>query len=336
LTFTHEQFVSPFSWRYGSEQMRTLWGERHKRLLWRRIWVALAQAQQRAGLVSAEQVADLQAHQTQIDIARALAIEASVQHDVMAEVRTYAEQARIGGGIIHMGATSADIQDNADVLRMRDSLDLIISGLEAVLTTLATQIDALAEHVVMAFTHIQPAEPTTMGYRLALYAQDLLDDLADARAVRDGLRGKGFKGAVGTAASYGELLHGTTMTPADMETLVMSALDLPPFVAASQTYPRKQDWRVVTVLSGVASSLYKFAFDLRLLQSPVIGEWGEPFGKDQIGSSAMPFKRNPINAEKINSLARLVGQQQPLVAGAHAGRQRQPPRDVARRVSRHR
>jgi adenylosuccinate lyase len=306
LTFTHEQFVSPFSWRYGSEQMRTLWGERHKRLLWRRIWVALAQAQQRAGLVSAEQVADLQAHQTQIDIARALAIEASVQHDVMAEVRTYAEQARIGGGIIHMGATSADIQDNADVLRMRDSLDLIISGLEAVLTTLATQIDALAEHVVMAFTHIQPAEPTTMGYRLALYAQDLLDDLADARAVRDGLRGKGFKGAVGTAASYGELLHGTTMTPADMETLVMSALDLPPFVAASQTYPRKQDWRVVTVLSGVASSLYKFAFDLRLLQSPVIGEWGEPFGKDQIGSSAMPFKRNPINAEKINSLARLV------------------------------
>ncbi|NWF68708.1 MAG: adenylosuccinate lyase [Chloroflexi bacterium] len=306
MNFTHEQFLSPFSWRYGSPAMRALWGETHKRRLWRRLWLELARAQHSAGLVTAEQLADLAAHVEQVDLARALEIEAQIQHDLMAEVRVFAEQCPVGGGIIHLGATSADIQDNADVLRIRDSLDLLLAALRDLLLALAQRIETLADVVVMAYTHIQPAEPTTMGYRLALYAQDLLDDWHTLSALRAGLRGKGLKGAVGTAASYSELLHGRALSPAELERSMMAALHLPVYPVASQTYTRKQDWRVLSALSGLASSLYKMAFDLRLLQSPVIGEWGEPFGKDQIGSSAMPFKRNPIQSEKINSLGRLV------------------------------
>jgi adenylosuccinate lyase len=305
-TFDHQTYLSPFTWRYGSNDMRALWSEIHKRRLWRQLWVALARAQQAAGLVNADQVADLEAHAADIDIAAAEALEAKLHHDLMAEVQAYAAQCPLGGGIIHLGATSADIEDNADVLRIRASLDLIIDKLQRLLMLLAGQIERHADTVIMAFTHIQPAEPTTLGYRLALYAQDLLDDLTLIRDVRARLRGKGFKGAVGTAASYGELLNGTTMTPTELESRILAIFDLQPFLIASQTYPRKQDWHVLTALAGIAGSLYKFAFDLRILQSPVIGEWGEPFGKSQVGSSAMPFKRNPINAEKLNSLGRLV------------------------------
>jgi adenylosuccinate lyase len=305
-TFQHDTFLSPFTWRYGTGAMRHLWSEVHKRRLWRRLWVALATAEQSAGLVTPEQVADLAAHVDDIDIARAEAIEADIHHDLMAEVQTFAEQCRIGGGIIHLGATSADIEDNADVLRTRDSLDLILAALRDLLAVFADKIAALADEPIMAYTHIQPAEPTTMGYRLALYAQDLVDDYLALKSVRANLRGKGFKGAVGTGAAYAELLHGTGITPGDLERLIMSNLDLPAYPIASQTYPRKQDWQVISALAGAAGSLYKFAFDLRLLQSPVIDEWHEPFGSKQVGSSAMPFKRNPINAEKMNSLGRMV------------------------------
>ncbi len=286
--------------------MRVIWGEVNKRRVWRRIWVELARAEQTAGLVTIEQVADLEAHVADIDIERADQIEAQIHHDLMAEVRTFAEQCPVGGGVIHLGATSADVEDNADVIRLRDSLDLIIVTLRDLLCHFGRRIEQLADTPTMAFTHIQPAEPTTMGYRLALYAQDLLDDYTTLQTARANLRGKGLKGAVGTGASYGELLTGTGVTPVDLEASVMSALDLPTYPITGQTYPRKQDWQVLSALSGLASSLYKFAFDLRLLQSPVIGEWGEPFGKHQVGSSAMPFKRNPINAEKIDSLGRLV------------------------------
>lgn len=305
-TFQHDTFLSPFTWRYGTPAMRQLWSEIHKRRLWRRLWIALARAEQTAGLVTAEQVADLEAHADDIDIERAEAIEAHIHHDLMAEVQTFAEQCPIGGGIIHLGATSADIEDNADVLRTRDSLDLVLAALRDLLTVFAEQITALADEPVMAYTHIQPAEPTTMGYRLCLYGQDLLDDYAALKTVRLNLRGKGFKGAVGTGAAYAELLHGSSITPSDLERLIMSAVELPAYPIASQTYPRKQDWQVISALAGAAGSLYKFAFDLRLLQSPVIDEWHEPFGSRQVGSSAMPFKRNPINAEKMNSLGRLV------------------------------
>lgn len=306
MSFTHDQFVSPFSWRYGSPEMRAIWSERNKRLTWRRLWIELARAQQRAGLVTAEQVADLEARAGDVDINRALEIEAHIHHDLMAEVQTFAEQAAVGGGIIHLGATSMDVEDNADALRIRASLDLIAAALDDLLAVLARQIERLADVPVMAFTHIQPAEPTTMGYRLAMYAQDLLEDRTTLRLLRGTIRGKGFKGAVGTSASYAELLDGTGISPAQLERWIMEALDLPAYPIATQTYTRKQDWQVLSALSGIAGSLYKFAFDLRLLQSPVIGEWGEPFGSQQVGSSAMPFKRNPINAEKIDSLSRLI------------------------------
>ncbi len=303
-SFTHDTYLSPFTWRYGSPEMRGLWSEAHKRRLWRRIWVALAEAEQAAGLVTPEQVADLRGHAADIDLPRAHAIEAEIHHDLMAEVRTYAEQCPTGGGIIHLGATSMDIEDNADALRLREGLDLLLAGTHKLLAAFAAQIERWADTPTMAFTHLQPAEPTTIGYRLAQHGQDLLADHAELARVRGEIRGKGLKGAVGTSASYAQLLAGTGLSPDALEQRVMDALDLPAFPVATQTYPRKQDYRVLAALAGLAATLYKFAFDLRVLQSPPLGEWAEPFGSRQVGSSAMPFKRNPIHAENIDSLAR--------------------------------
>ena len=302
----HDHYRSPFSWRYGSEAMRQIWGEHYKRQLWRQVWVALAQAQAEAGLVTAEQLADLRAHMGNVDIDRALEIEGEIRHDLMAELSTFAGQCRIGGGILHLGATSADIEDNADALRLRQALDLIARALEALLEALADQIERWSDTPAIAFTHLQPAEPTTIGYRLAQYGQDLLMDLGELRRARDAVRGKGFKGAVGTGASYAELLQGTGVTADAMESRALAALGLAAFPVTAQTYPRKQDWLVLNALAGLAGSLYKLAFDLRLLQSTPFGEWAEPFSKEQVGSSAMPFKRNPIAAENIDSLGRLV------------------------------
>ncbi|MEJ2556941.1 MAG: adenylosuccinate lyase [Anaerolineae bacterium] len=301
----HETYLSPFTWRYGSDAMRELWSEEHKRRLWRRIWLVLAEAQQSWGLVLAEQVADLRAHVDDIDIQRAQQIEAEIHHDLMAELRTFAGQCPVGGPILHLGATSMDLEDNADALRLRAALDLVLDRLATLLQYLADQIQRRAGTAAMAFTHLQPAEPTTVGYRLAQYGQDLLMDFEELRRIRGEIRGKGLKGAVGTSASYVQLL-GSPAAARELEAQVMAALDLPAFPVATQTYPRKQDWLVLNALAGLASSLYKFAFDLRLLQSPPLGEWSEPFGKGQVGSSAMPFKRNPVNAENINSLARYV------------------------------
>lgn len=304
--FEHDTFLSAFTWRYGSAEMRYLWSEVHKRRLWRRIWVALAEAQQQAGLVTAAQVADLRAHADDVDIARAHAIEADIHHDLMAEVRAYAEQCPLGGGIIHLGATSMDIEDNADALRLRDALDILLNHLRAALLRLAGLAEDESERVCMAFTHLQPAELTTVGYRFATYTQDLLADYHDLRRLRADLRGKGFKGAVGTAASYAELLDGTGVTPAELEARAMRALGLDAYPVAAQTAPRRQEWALLAALAGMAQTLYRLAFDLRLLQSPPFGEWAEPFSRAQVGSSAMPFKRNPINAENMDSLARYL------------------------------
>lgn len=299
-------YQSPFSWRYGSPAMRQVWSERRKRLLWRTIWVALAEVQTEYGLVAPEQVADLRAHVEEINIPRALEIEAEIHHDLMAEVRVFAEQATIGGGIIHFGATSMDIEDNADALRLRESLDLTLKNLCDLLLALQRHLLEQADTPLIAFTHIQPAEPSTLGYRLAQYAQDLLDDYETLRNVRSQIRGKGFKGAVGTSASYAELLGAEQA--AAFEQKLSEKLDLPFYAVATQTYPRKQDYTILAALAGLAQSLYKLAFDLRLLQSPPIGELAEPFGSKQVGSSAMPFKRNPIRAEKVDSLGRYLAQ----------------------------
>jgi len=300
-----ERYQSPFSVRYGSDAMRELWSERRKRMLWRHLWAALADVQADLGIVSREQAADIAAHAGDVSeesVARALAIEHEIRHDLMAEVRAFAEQCPVGGGVIHLGATSMDIEDNADALRLRDALDLTLAAVHELARALAAQVERYADLPTMAWTHIQPAEPTTVGYRLAQYLQDLHIDLGQLTAARDGIRGKGFKGAVGTSASYGELVA----DPAALEAQLGEKLGLAFFDAATQTYPRKQDWLVVNALAGLAQTVYKFAFDLRLLQTPPIGEWSEPFGAKQVGSSAMPFKRNPINAEKIDSLARYL------------------------------
>lgn len=300
----YESYLSPFSWRYSSAEMRSLWSEAARRRLWRGIWVALARAQSEMGLVLPAQAEELAAHAADINIPRALELEAELHHDLMAEVRTFAEQCPTAGGIIHLGATSMDIEDNADALRLRQALDLLVPQADRLLRLFAEKMRVYAATPVMAFTHLQPAEPSTLGYRLASYAQDLLADREELRRQRLLIKGKGFKGAVGTAASYIELLGQEGY--ARFETRLSQILDLPFYTVSTQTYPRKQEYALLSALAGLGATLYKFAFDLRLLQSPVIGEWGEPFGRRQVGSSAMPFKRNPINSEKIDSLARAL------------------------------
>ena len=300
----HDQYQSPLSWRYAGPEMRGIWGEHHKRLLWRRIWVALAEAQASYGLVDRSQVEELRGQMENVDIPRAFEIESEIHHDLMAELKTFAEQCPSAGGILHLGATSMDIEDNADVLRLRESLDLIQGQLNELLLVLADLIERTAGQPIMAFTHIQPAEPTTLGYRLAVYAQDLLEDFQRLKNVRASIRGKGFKGAVGTGAAYMDLIGAENFTP--FEEQLSNALGLEFYEVSTQTYPRKQEYEVVCALAGLGASLSKQAFDLRLLQTPPIGELSEPFGTRQVGSSAMPFKRNPINSEKVNSLARVL------------------------------
>ena len=299
-------FSSPFSWRYGSSQMRYLFSEEYKFHLWRNIWVALAKAQKQAGLVSIKELADLQKHQDDIDIERILAIEKDVKHDVVAAIREFAEKAKVGGGKIHLGATSMDIVDNADILRFAEALDLIEKGVLECLSGLGKKIMKYADMPCMGYTHLQPAEPTTVGYRLAFYAQDLLTDYELLQFVKTHLKAKGFKGAVGTSASYSSLLKGTKMTASKMEEIVMDTLGIAPAIITTQVYSRKVDYFILTLLASIASSIAKFASDLRILQSPHFGEWSEPFGKSQVGSSAMPFKKNPIKSENICSLARYV------------------------------
>lgn len=310
-----ERYSSPFSWRYASPEMRELWSEKNKRLIWRKIWLALAQAQAEYKLVTPTQLADLQAHLQEVDIPRALEIEAEIHHDLMAELRAYAEQCPMGGKILHLGATSMDIEDNADALRLREALDILLSRLRELLLGLAEKIDLWANLPIMALTHLQPAEPTSLGYRLAVYAQDLLADWHILTSLRGQLRGKGFKGAVGTAASYAELI-GLQNLPA-FEARLSALLGIAFFPVVGQTYPRKQEYQLISALAGLGASLSKFAFDLRILQNPSIGELSEPFGRQQVGSSAMPFKRNPIQAEKIDSLARSLSQM-PAVAWGNA------------------
>ena len=304
MDFGFDTFISPLTWRYGSSEMKEIWSERNKRLILRRVWVALAKVQNKAGLVSDEQLADLQAHAEDIDIERALEIEATIHHDLMAEIKTYAEQCKVGGGIIHLGATSMDVLDNADAIRLREAVRLIIARTKELRNTFADQAMRYKDLPCMAFTHIQSAEVTTVGYRLALVVQDLDECISELEGLD--IRGKGMKGAVGTRASYKCLLDGSGLSSEEMDKAVMDELGLTAFEGATQVYPRMQDLRIMHTLDSLSCALAKFALDFRMLQSTAIGEWSEPFGKSQVGSSAMPFKRNPINCEKIDSLCRYV------------------------------
>jgi adenylosuccinate lyase len=299
-------YQSPFSIRYGSDEMRVLWSERAMRILWRRVWIAVADAQETAGLVKPEQVEDLRKHATDIDLSRAREIEAEIGHDLVSELKTYSEQCPLGGAILHWGLTSADVKDNADVLRQKAALALILRSLKMLLLRFADQIQATADLPAMGYTHLQPAEPITLGYRLAGYAQDLVVHFENLSQIRRNLRGKGIRGSVGTAATFVEMLQEKSIDPATLETDIMKRLGLQAFPISTQTYPRIQDYQLMAALAGLAASLHKFAFDLRVLQSPGFAVLAEPFGEKQVGSSAMPFKRNPEKAETACSLARLV------------------------------
>jgi adenylosuccinate lyase len=299
-----KNYISAFSFRYASPEMREIFSESNKYRLWRRIWVEMARIQNKEGLVSDEELKDLEDHQEDIDIKRALEIEKETGHDLVAAIREFAEKAKKGGGKIHFGATSMDIVDNADSIRAKEALIIVKDKLVKLLKAFSEKIEEYADTPCMAYTHLQPAEPTTLGYRFALYAQDLFWDLQKIEwLLEDGLKTKGFKGAVGTQASYQKLMGEKAES---FEKEMMEKLGLKSVLIAGQTTPRKIDFMIAGALSGIAQSLYKFAFDLRILQSPNFGELSEPFGKTQVGSSAMPFKKNPVKSENICSLAKLV------------------------------
>ena len=301
-----DTYLSPFSWRYGTEEMRQIWSEINRRKTWRKVWVELAKAQNKAGLVSKEELSDIVKHQNDIDIERAHEIEKEIYHDVMAEIKTYSEQCKIGGGKIHLGATSTDIIDNAEIFQIKQAINLTKKNLKELIKNFAKQIKKNQDVVCMGYTHLQPAEPTTLGYRLSLYAQDLLWDLEFIEKIEPFIKGKGIKGAVGTGASYSNLLEDKKLDAFYLEREIMNGLNLEAVDVSGQTYPRKIDLLVVEALANIAASLHKFNFDLRLMQSPNFGEWSEPRNAKRVGSSAMPFKKNPDKAEKVCSICRLV------------------------------
>jgi adenylosuccinate lyase len=305
-TMDFSTYISPLSWRYGSSEMKEIFSEHNKYRIWRKIWVALARAQHEAGLVTKQELEDLVRHENDFDIPEILTIEKETKHDVVAAIREFANKASIGGGKIHLGATSMDIVDNADALRIQEAISEIRNKLISLLKLFTVHIRKYAKTPCMGYTHLQPAEPTTVGYRLSMYAQDLLTDLSFLQFAQSTFKGKGMKGAVGSSASYEEVLVGSKMTAEKLDERVMDILGINASLISSQVYPRKFDYLVVSALSSIASSLAKFAGDVRILQSAGIGEWSEPFGKKQVGSSAMPFKKNPINCEKICSLARYI------------------------------
>ena len=299
-------FISPFTWRYGSAEMRYVFSEENKYKIWRRIWVALAKVQHKAGLITKQELTDLEKNQNKIDINKILEIEKETKHDVVAAIKEFASKTKIGGGKIHLGATSMDVVDNTDTIRMVNALKIIEKKLISLLKKFGEKIDKYAAVPCLGFTHLQPAEPTTVGYRFAFYALDLLLDFEYLQFLKTIIKGKGLKGAVGTAASYDALLKNNKINAEKLEEMVMEKLGIDSLPISSQVSTRKLDYFILNSLNSIASSLSKFASDLRILQSPMYGEWSEPFGKKQVGSSAMPFKKNPINSEKICSLARII------------------------------
>ncbi len=301
-----DSYSSVFSWRYGSDEMRKIFSEKNKYLLWRKIWVTLAKHQRKAGLISKAELDDLIRNQNKINISRILQIEKQTGHDVVAAIKEFAEQAKKGGGKIHLGATSYDVVDNAATIQTKQALDIVEERLTKILRIFSKKIKQYAGLTSMGFTHLQPAEPTTVGYRLAFYAQDILIDLELLRFVQKQLRAKGIKGAVGTSASFVKLLEKSRMNSDVLEKKVMKDLGLESLLITSQVSTKKIDYLILSLLNSISSSAAKFANDLRIMQSSSFGEWAEPFGKKQVGSSAMPFKKNPIRSEKIVSLARYV------------------------------
>ena len=303
---SEDRYVSPLSERYASKEMQYIFSPDKKFRTWRKLWIALAEAEKELGLpVTEEQIAELRAHQDDINYDVAKEQEAKVRHDVMAHVHAYGEQCPKAKGIIHWGATSCYVGDNTDIILMSEALALIKKKLVNVMGRLVAFAEKYKDLPTLAFTHFQPAQPTTVGKRAALWLQELKLDYDDLNYVMDSLCLLGSKGTTGTQASFMELFEGDHEKIRQLENKIAEKMGFSTcYPVSGQTYSRKVDTRVVNVLSGIAASAYKFANDIRLLQH--MKEVEEPFEKTQIGSSAMAYKRNPMRSERICALARYV------------------------------
>lgn len=300
---SHTVYQSPLSMRYASDEMKYLFSEEKKFQTWRRLWIALAQAEQELGLdISDEQINELIEHAKDINYEDAKAREKIVRHDVMSHVYAYGLQAPKAKGIIHLGATSCYVGDNTDLIIMHEGLELLQSKIAAVLCRLKKFALEYKDMPALAFTHFQPAQPTTIGKRASLWAQDLVMDYEEISWLLEHKKLLGQKGTTGTQASFLELFDGDDQKAAQIDGLICEKMGYDDWFAVSgQTYPRKYDTRVLQALSSIAQSAHKFSNDLRLLQHKK--EMEEPFEKGQIGSSAMAYKRNPMRSERMAALA---------------------------------
>jgi adenylosuccinate lyase len=303
---TSSYYDNPLIGRYASPEMSTLWGPQRKFSTWRRLWVALAEAEAQLGLpISKQQIDELRQHVDHIDFAKAAEYERKLRHDVMAHVHAYGDVCSAARPIIHLGATSCYVTDNTDLILMREGLKLVASRLVGVIHALAAFAAANRDQACLGFTHLQPAQPTTVGKRACLWIYDLVQDLTELEHRLGQLKARGVKGTTGTQASFLELFHGDHAKVRKLDELVARHMGFAAsYPVTGQTYSRKVDVQVVDVLAGIAASAHKAATDLRLLQSRK--EIEEPFETDQIGSSAMAYKRNPMRAERICGLARFA------------------------------
>ena len=302
----HDRYISPFETRYASKEMQYIFSEDNKFRTWRRLWIALAKAEKEQGLpITDEQIAELEAHKDDINYDVAVAREKECRHDVMSHVYAYGVQCPNAKGIIHLGATSCYVGDNTDVIIMREALDVVERKLVNVIALLAKFADHYKDMPALAYTHLQPAQLTTVGKRATLWLNELCMDLDEIRHRRDSLALLGSKGTTGTQASFVELFEGDSAKIKAVEASIAREMGFDKVVPVSgQTYSRKVDYNVLSSLAGLAQSAMKFGNDMRLLAN--FKEMEEPFEKQQIGSSAMPYKRNPMRCERICALARYV------------------------------
>lgn len=301
----HESFQHPLASRYASAEMLALWSPQRRHGTWRRIWVALAESQRALGLpIREEQIRALRAAVDDIDFAKAAQYERATRHDVMAHIRAFGDAAPAAAGVIHLGATSMDIVDNADLLLTRDALGVVCGRLAAAANKLADFCERYADLPTLGYTHLQPAQLTTVGKRATLWLQDLVRDVQQLESLRRGLLCRGLRGATGTQASFLALL-GSAAKVEKLETLFARKLGFAGcYSVCGQTYSRKIDVEIVNALSSFAAGVMKICNDLRMLQ--MLKEIEEPFEREQVGSSAMPYKRNPARAERATGLARYL------------------------------
>ncbi len=302
----HDSYISPFSTRYASHEMQYVFSEDNKFRTWRKLWIALARAEKNQGLdITDDQIAELEAHREDINYEDAQRREKECRHDVMSHVYAYGLQCPGAAGIIHLGATSCYVGDNTDIIIMREGMNILRRKLLNVMSLLANFAEKYQALPCLAYTHLQPAQLTTVGKRASLWLHELTMDYQELEHRLSTLAMLGSKGTTGTQASFMELFNGDTAKIDAVEQDIAKAMGFDKIVPVSgQTYSRKVDYQVLSVLSGIAQSASKFAYDMRLLAS--FKEMEEPFEKHQIGSSAMPYKRNPMRCERIDALARYV------------------------------